>query len=175
MKKLKLAYRKTWARNKTLNASRKTRNEKLEDKKTKRNLRESKLKEQLRQEEENVKLEHEQYLNQKKLYASERAKTSILTQKLKSATSEERKKQIGKEAVKIFVEKNFKGQAQRKMLLNPSQKWARCSRDDIIEALAIRTYSPKTFEFLRKNGSLYLPSRRTIERHIDGIATCKTG
>ena len=175
MKRLRLKYRKMWAQNKKLNKKRKTRNEIVEEKKTKRNLREAKLKLDLEKEEENVRIEKEKLAKQKKLYKNECAVSSLLRAQLKKATSEDRKKQIGKEAVKFFVEKNFKGHAQRKMLLNPGQKWARNSRDDIIEALAIKSYSPRTFEYLQKNGSLYLPSRRTIERHIDNIATCKTG
>ena len=133
------------------------------------------LNQKIKEEEEKTKLEMEKRKEVERLYANERAKNSNLKARVKRLDSAKHKSAIGKETIKEFVEKNFKGRAQRKMLLNPGQKWAKCDRDDIIEALVIRTLNPKTFEYLRKNGSLYMPSRQTINRHIDGIATCKPG
>ena len=175
LKKYKLLYRAAIARNKSLNGRRKTRNEVLEEKKTKRNLREAKLKQEVEFEKERVKTEQAKTSEQRKLYAAERSKNFKLRRQLKTACSEKTKGRIAKEAVKTFVEKNFKGRATKTMLLNPEKKWARCDRDDIVEALAIRTLSPKTFAYLQKNGSLHMPSRRTIERHIEKISTCKPG
>ena len=175
MLKYKSLYLIEKAKNKMRNARRKTRNEIIEEKKVKRNQREAKLERELAIEKEKVKKEREKRKNQVKLYTAERYENFKLRKKLKTATSEETKSKTEKEAVRTFVEKNFKGRAQRTMLLNPEKKWARSDRDDIVEALTIRTYSPKTFEYLRRNGSLYMPSKRTIERHIDGISTCKSG
>ena len=158
-----------------LNKSKRTRNEKIEDKKTKRNQREAKLKRELEIEKQKVLEEKAKLEKEIKLHAAERQKTYKLRKELKTATSERTKNKIAKEALKTFVETNFKGKAQQTVLLNPSKKWARCSREDIVEALTLRTFSPKAFQHLQKNGSLYLPSRRTIERHIEKISTCKTG
>ena len=65
--------------------------------------------------------------------------------------------------------------AQVRVLMKPSQKRARCSRDDILNNLYLRSIAPRAYEYLRKNGPLYLPSRQTMERWLDGMMKCKNG
>ena len=163
------------AKMKGMNKKRLKKSAKVKAKELKLKQNEDALKQQLKEEKQNVMLEQEKTKVQERLYANERAKNSNLKVRVKRLQSEQHNSSIGKKAVKNFVSKTFKGKAQQKMLLNPNQKWAKTDKDDIVEALVIRTLSPKTFEYLRKNGSLYLPSRHTINRHIDGIATCKPG
>ena len=175
LNKQKILLASLRAKMKGMNKRRTKKSEKTQAYELKQQHKIADMQRQIDEEKQNVEKEQEKTREKDKLYANERAKSSNLKSCVKRLQSGKHKETIRKKAIKEFVEGNFKGKAQRKMLLNPGQKWAKNDREDIIEALVIRTLSPKTFEYLRKNGSLYMPSRHTINRHIDGIATCKPG
>ena len=141
--------------------------------------RENKLREKLKQEEAKLAHEKERVKHYTKLYSSERAKYSILSKQLKNATSPLKKEKDIKKGVKEFLASTSLPSAQQKCLLNPKQKWAKCSKEDIAQALVIRSLSPKTYNHLQQefknNRKLYYPTRQTLERHTDGMASCRPG
>ena len=61
-----------------------------------------------------------------------------------------------------------------KHVLQPDMKHRNYSKEDIKQGLVLKCLSPKTFEYLRKNGILPLPSPRTLSRWIQSFS-CKPG
>ena len=138
-----------------------------------------KLEEQLVIEKANVKRERKKYLGkitfwQRQFNCAHAAKSKV-EKRLAKITSKKNTDKTIKRGIQDFLATTKLTSAQQKMLMNPDQKWAKNSQEDICQALVLRCLSSKTYEALRKEKKLYYPSRHTIERHLDGILHCKPG
>jgi hypothetical protein len=105
-------------------------------------------------------------------FAVQKSLYSIIKKKLEKAKSNKHIPGILRRGIREFLLSKKLTKAQVQVLINPNQKFARCSRDDIINNLYLRSVSPRAYEYLRKNGPLYLPSRQTMERWLDGMMKC---
>ena len=137
------------------------------------------LQKELDIEKANVKREKTKYVGkiifwQRQFNCAHAAKSKV-ERKLSKITSKKNTDKTIKKGIKDFLATTKLTSAQQKMLMNPDQKWAKNSQEDICQALVLRCLSSKTYEALRKEKKLYYPSRHTIERHLDGILHCKPG
>ena len=111
----------------------------------------------------------------RKSLAVQKSLADIMRKKINKLTSDRHLKSAIRNGIKEFLLLRFTP-AQTKVLMNPKkQTKARCSREDIIRNVALRSISPKGYEFLRKNGPLYLPSKQTMEKWLDGMLECRSG
>ena len=61
-----------------------------------------------------------------------------------------------------------------KHIMNPNTCHRKYSEDDICNGLVLKCMSPKTFEYLRKNKIVPVPSPRTLSKWIKQFS-CKPG
>ena len=171
----KLLYAQEVEKRKGSNVKRKTKTKKNEDKYRKLLKRKQELLEELEVEKKKVLFEKARVEREKLKTANERSKNSKLSRKLDKLNSPIAKAKVVKKGVEDLLAKSKLTKAQQRVFINPEQKWAKCSDEDICQALVIRCLSPKTFEMLRKEKKLYYPSKTTIERHLDGMLRCDPG
>ena len=175
----KILYAKELAKNKGRTPSGNNELERTKDKLRHSKDREAKLRSKFEKEEANVAHQKERVKHYIKLYKAECAKYSILSKQMKASTSPIKKEKEIKKGVKDFLASTSLPSAQQKCLLNPKQKWAKCSKEDIAQALVIRSLSPKTYNHLQQEfkhkRKLYYPTRQTLERHMDGMVSCRPG
>ena len=173
--KYKLLYAQEFEKRKSSNVKHKTKNKKLEDKHRKWLAKKQDLLDEIEVEKKKVLFEKARVVKEKLKTANERSKNSKLSKKLEKLNTPKAKAKIVKKGVEDLVAKSKLTKAQQRVFINPDQKWAKCSDEDICQALVIRCLSPKTFEMLRKEKKLYYPSKTTIERHLDGMLRCNPG
>ena len=133
-----------------------------------------KLKEQLRESRDNVAQKNVTIKTLRKKIAVKMSLLAIMTKRLEKAKSNKHLPRLIKEGVEEFLKSKNLTPAQIKCLLNNKRR-ARVTKDDILNSLYLRSISSRAYEYLRKNGILYLPSRQTIEKWLDGMMTCKNG
>ena len=175
----KLLYAFERDRNKSLNDDLKKKNQEMREKEKKHKEEIKKLKDELETEQAKAKTSkancRPRNLHWKKQYHTVHAEKSIVEKQLNKVTAKRYTEKLIKKGTKDFLATTKLTPAQQKMLMNPDQKWAKNTDQDICQALVIRCISSKAFETLRKEKKLYYPSRHTIERHLDGMLHCKPG
>ena len=148
---------------------------KLKERAKKWNNRLKMYKEKLASAREQVKVKNATLKTVRKRLAVEKSLVFIMRRKLNKAKSNKQLPGMIKKGIKEFLLSHKLTPAQVRVMMKPNQKRARCSRDDILNNLYLRSIAPRAYEYLRKNGPLYLPSRQTMERWLDGMMTCKNG
>ena len=147
----------------------------MKEKEKKWNKKYEGLKKKLASAREQVKVKNATLKTIRKRLAVEKSLVFIMRRKLNKAKSNKHVPGMIKKGIKEFLLSHKMTPAQVRVLMKPSQKRARCSRDDILNNLYLRSIAPRAYEYLRKNGPLYLPSRQTMERWLDGMMKCKNG
>ena len=173
--KYKLLYAQEVEKRKGKNVRFKNKQKRMDDKERKWLKKKQDLEDELEAEKKKVIYEKARVEREMLRTANERTKNSKLSKKLEKLNSPRAKAKVVKKGVEDLVAKSKLTKAQQRVFINPQQKWAKCSDEDICQALVIRCLSPKTFEMLRKEKKLYYPSKTTIERHLDGMLRCDPG
>ena len=132
------------------------------------------LKEQLRASRGNVAQKKITIKTLRKKVALKMSLLAIMEKKLEKAKSDKHLPRLIKKGVEEFLKSKNLTPAQIKCLMNNTKR-ARVTKDDILNSLYLRSISSRAYEYLRKNGFLYLPSRQTIERWLNGMMQCKDG
>ena len=136
--------------------------------------RNKRLKEQLRASRANVAQKKVTIKTLRKKVALKMSLLAIMEKKLEKAKSDKHLPRLIKKGVEEFLKSKNLTPAQIKCLMNNTKR-ARVTKDDILNSLYLRSISSRAYEYLRKNGFLYLPSRQTIERWLNGMMQCKDG
>jgi hypothetical protein len=147
---------------------------KWKEKEQKLKLKNKRLKEQLRASRDNVAQKNITIKTLRKKVALKMSLLAIMTKRLEKAKSNKHLPRLIKEGVEEFLKSKNLTPAQIKCLMNNKRR-ARVTKDDILNSLYLRSISSRAYEYLRKNGILYLPSRQTIEKWLNGMMTCKNG
>ena len=163
---------------KKIKAAEKKKREKMKrkwkEKEQKLKAKNKRLKEELRASRDKVAQKNVTIKTLRKKIAVKMSLLAIMTKRLEKAKSNKHLPRLIKEGVEEFLKSKNLTPAQIKCLLNNKRR-ARVTKDDILNSLYLRSISSRAYEYLRKNGILYLPSRQTIEKWLNGMMTCKNG